>query len=178
MLVDSEYKNWISEIKSKIRAAQIKAALAVNAVVIEFYWDLGQMIVEKQTAWGTKFIEQLSKDLQAEFPDMKGLSTRNLKYCRSFCEFYNNTIGQQVVAQIQSTDNKEDVISQQLVAQLKQIPWGHNILIFTKSANIRTAAFYIEQTLANAWGRETLALPTIEEIEEEFKNLNATNDEY
>lgn len=157
MLIDSEYKNWISEIKSKIRAAQIKAALAVNSVVIEFYWDLGQMIVEKQTAWGTKFIEQLSKDLQAEFPDMKGLSTSNLKYCRSFYLFYENAIGQQLVDQIQSADNQK-IISQQLVAQLKQIPWGHNILIFTKSANIHTAAFYIEQTLTNSWGRETLAL--------------------
>ena len=55
--IDKDYKSWIIEVKSKIRAAQMKAGLAVNAVVIEFYWNLGKMIVEKQTAWGTKFIE-------------------------------------------------------------------------------------------------------------------------
>lgn len=158
MLIDSDYKDWIVEIKSKIRSAQMKAVMAVNAAVIEFYWDLGKMISEKQTAWGTKFIEQLSKDLQVEFPEMKGLSARNLKYCRSFYLFYATTIGQQAVAQIQSTDNESNTISQQLVAQLKQIPWGHNIHIFTKSKNTTVAQFYIQQTIKNGWGRETLAL--------------------
>ncbi|MCC7453315.1 MAG: DUF1016 domain-containing protein, partial [Crocinitomix sp.] len=51
--MDSDYKNWIIEIKSKIRATQMKAAMAVNSAVIEFYWDLGKMIYDKQTAWGT-----------------------------------------------------------------------------------------------------------------------------
>ena len=174
MLVDSDYTKWIVEIKSKIRAAQMKAVMAVNAAVVEFYWDLGKMIAEKQTAWGTKFLEQLSKDLQAEFPDMKGLSTSNLKYCRSFYLFYNNALNKQTVGRIENTENKQDAIGQQGVDRLKdtsltdkektivgltkKIPWGHNILIFTKSENITIARFYIQQTQANAWGRETLAL--------------------
>lgn len=174
MLIDADYKNWIIEIKSKIRSAQMKAVMAVNSAVIEFYWELGKMIADKQTAWGTKFIEQLSKDLQAEFPDMKGLSTSNLKYCRSFYLFYQTTIGQQVVAKLQNHENQLNEFSQQFVDQLetispqaedkmlfnqlKQIPWGHNILIFTKSENITVAQFYMQQTLANAWGREALAL--------------------
>ncbi len=154
----NDYRNWIVEVKSKIRFSQAKAALAVNAAVIEFYWDLGKMIAEKQTAWGTKFLEQLSKDLQTEFPEMKGLSTSNLKYCRSFYLFYQNTIGQQPVDQLQSNEKQTNLIEQQLVAQLNKIPWGHNILIFTKSKNIAIAQFYIQQTILNAWGRETLAL--------------------
>ena len=175
-LTDIAYKNWIVELKSKIRSSQVKASLAINAVLIEFYWDLGKMIAEKQTAWGTKFIEQVSHDLQVEFPDMKGLSTRNLKYCRSFYLFYQNTIGQQAVAQLpgganvqqavgqigqqpvdqlQHTEKQVNVFGQQLVAQ---IPWGHNILIFTKSKSYTEALFYIQQTISNGWGRETLAL--------------------
>ena len=138
--LDNDYIKWIVEVKSKIRSAQLKAAWAINAALIEFYWDLGKMIADKQTAWGTKFIEQLSKDLQLEFSDMKGLSTSNLKYCRSFYLFYESLIGQQ------------------LVDQLKLIPWGHNILIFTKSNSINEAQFYIQQTIENAWGRESLAL--------------------
>jgi len=139
-ILDNDYKSWIVEVKLKIRSAQMKAAWAVNAALIEFYWDLGNMISDKQTAWGTKFIEQLSKDLQSEFSDMKGLSASNLKYCRGFYQFYQNGI------------------SQQLVDQLKLIPWGHNILIFTKSESVSEATFYIQQTIENAWGRESLAL--------------------
>ncbi len=172
--LDKAYINWIGELKSKIRATQLKASLAVNATVIEFYWDLGKMIADKQTAWGTKFLEQLSKDLQSEFPEMKGLSTSNLKYCRSFFLFYNNSIGQQSVAQLQSAEVEPTTISQQAVDQFKnispqiednlllnlckQIPWGHNIQIFTKSNSIEVAQFYIEQTLENGWSRDTMAL--------------------
>ncbi|ABG60182.1 PDDEXK nuclease domain-containing protein [Cytophaga hutchinsonii] len=175
-ITDIAYKNWIVELKSKIRSSQVKASLAINAALIEFYWDLGKMIAEKQTAWGTKFIEQVSHDLQVEFPEMKGLSTTNLKYCRSFYLFYQNAIGQQAVAQLPVTPNVQQgvgEISQQSVDQLQhiekqvnvfgqqfvaQIPWGHNILIFTKSKSYTEAQFYLQQTISNAWGRETLAL--------------------
>ena len=51
----------------------------------------------------------------ADFLEMKGLSYRNLKYIRQWCQFYNEqlTIGQQVVAQL------DDVNVQQLVAQIQ-----------------------------------------------------------
>lgn len=136
-LIDNEYKNWIKEIKAKIRTTQLKAAVAINSSLIEFYWDLGKMIAEKQTAWGTQFLERLSKDLKAEFPDMEGFSVRNLKYCRQFYQFYDVEFGQQAVA---------------------QIPWGHNILIFTKSKSINEAHFYIQQTIENGWSRDILSL--------------------
>ncbi len=145
MVIDSEYRQWIIEVKAKIRSAQMKAAFAITSIVVEFYWDLGKMIAEKQTAWGTKFLEQFSKDLMTEFPDMKGLSVRNLKYCRQFYQYYTNEIGQK----------PDTPFRQQAVAQ---IPWGHNILIFSKSKSIIEANFYVLQTIQNAWGRETLAL--------------------
>jgi len=144
-LVDNEYKNWIKEIKAKIRTTQLKAAVAINSSLIEFYWDLGKMIAEKQTVWGAKLIEQVAKDLHDEFPLMEGFSTSNLKYCRRFYLFYQSQIGQQAV----------DQFTQQAVAQ---IPWGHNILIFTKSKSINEAHFYIQQTIENGWSRDILSL--------------------
>ncbi|MEC5165948.1 putative nuclease of restriction endonuclease-like (RecB) superfamily [Flavobacterium sp. PL11] len=161
-ILDTEYKEWFFELKSKIRSSQIKAAVAVNAALINFYWGLGKMIAEKQetAAWGNKLIEQLSLDLKEEFPTMTGFSSRNLKYCRSFYNFYKDTIVQQAVAQLQ---NISIVKSQQAVNQLElqlltQIPWGHHIYIFTKSENVVQAQFYIQQTIENAWSRDTLAL--------------------
>jgi len=135
MLQNNEYLELISKLKDKIRSTQIKASIAINSVLIDFYWELGKIIDEKQTAWGSKFIEHLSKDLQKEF-NLGGLSVRNLIYCRKFYQFYQNTIVQQPVA---------------------QIPWGHNILIFTKAKNLDEAQFYIHQTIENGWSRDNLA---------------------
>jgi len=103
---------------------------------------------------------------------MKGLSTTNLKYCRQFYRFYTIAIGQQAVAQI---ENEAPTIGQQAVDQLEnkkvvdvfqdnirklafQIPWGHNIHIFTKAKSAAEALFYIQQTIENAWSRDVLAL--------------------
>ena len=154
--INHEYLNWISEIKQKIRSTQIKAAIAVNKELILFYWDLGKMLSEKieQSNWGDKVLKNVSSDLKDEFPEMKGLSERNLKYCRGFYEFYRQEYGQQPVAQNLSK-NQFSSIRQQLVAQ---IPWGHNILIFSKSTSVEEALFYIKKTIENNWSRDTLAI--------------------
>src|SRR5690554_4622184 len=94
----AEYRSWLIDLKDQIRKVQVKAALSVNAAMIGFYYELGEKISTKQTAWGSKFIERLSKDLKESFPDMKGFSPRNLKYIRNFYEFYHEAIGQQLVA--------------------------------------------------------------------------------
>ncbi len=156
-----EYKNWLTELKSKIRSVQVKAAVAVNSALIEFYWELGKMISEKQTQWGTQFLENLSIDLKSEFPEMQGFSTRNLKYIKQFYLFYTNAqIGQQAVAQFE----------QQLVAQ---IPWGHNILIFSKSKSLCEAKFYINETIENNWSRDVLALQIKSQLfERKGKSVN------
>lgn len=142
---DSQYIKWLTELKTKIRNSQIKAAIAANSVLIKFYWELGKMISEKENIWGNKLIEQVAKDLQAEFQEMKGLSRSNLFYCKKFYKFYSSAIVQQAVG----------LLEQPLYMQ---IPWGHNILIFTKSKDIYEAEFYIDKTLCNNWSRDTLAL--------------------
>lgn len=162
-IIDDDYRNWILEIKSKIRSAQMKAALSVNAALIEFYWDLGKMISEKQTAWGSNFLEKVSNDLKSEFPDMKGFSVTNLKYCRLF---YN---------QFKISPQVGD---ESLFELIKQIPWGHTKLIVNKIKDNTAAKFYIQQTIENAWGRETLALQIKSQLFERqgkaITNFNAT----
>ena len=78
----ADYRQWLGELKTRFRQVQLKAAVAVNSAMLQFYWDLGADIVVKQTqfAWGDGFMKQLSADLMGEFPDMKGFSVRNLKY--------------------------------------------------------------------------------------------------
>ena len=77
--INIEYKEWLLQLKQKIRQSQIKAAVRVNTTLLELYWDLGADIVNKQieSVWGSGIIKQLSVDLRAEFPDMQGFSTTN-----------------------------------------------------------------------------------------------------
>ena len=76
-------------IKAKVRSVQIKAAVQVNSELLKFYWDLGADIVQKQKRanWGDRLIEQLSRDLSSEFPDMKGFSQRNLLHIQKCIAF-------------------------------------------------------------------------------------------
>jgi hypothetical protein len=80
LIKDSEYKAWLKDLKSRIRQSQIKAIIKVNDELLRLYWDLGHDIVVRQmdAVWGSGFFEQLSKELRAEFPDVKGFSVTNL----------------------------------------------------------------------------------------------------
>lgn len=141
MSVDPHYKQWLTELKQRVLQSQLKAAVKVNSELLELYWQLGADIVERQktATWGDKLLAQLSKDLMATFPDMKGFSVRNLKYIRQWQQFYaGNAIGQQ------------------LVAQLVQIPWGHNIQIIAKCQSMEEAVYYVQSTLEHGWSRNVL----------------------
>ncbi len=157
--INKEYKIWLKSIKSKISTSRIRIALSVNSEVIRFYYMLGKEIniATKKSEWGSKLLTQLSKDLKNEYPDVKGFSIRNLKYMRFFYDFYSNEIGQQSVAQLEKYD-----VSQKISVfdkyQIDQIPWGHNIKIFTKAKDINEAIFYINETIENGWSRDALAL--------------------
>ncbi len=131
-----EYIEWLNELKVKIGKAQIKAVVSVNSELIKLYWEIGKELFNKQD-WGNAVVETLSQDLKTEFPAMKGFSRRNLFYMRSFYVFYKTYF--------------EKV--QQLVAQ---IPWGHNIKIFSKSDNVEKAIFYLKETIENNWSRDIL----------------------
>ena len=152
---DIQYKKWLADLKTKVRSIQIKAALAVNRELLTFYWELGADIVQKQSVsnWGDGFLPQLSADLIAEFPDMKGFSLSNLKYIRQWYCFYNQkgSIGKQAVAQL------ENEFSQQLVGQITRIPLGHNIAILSKCRNIEEALYYVQNTIDHNWSRSVLA---------------------
>ena len=86
MIVNTDnYKQWIAELKDRVRSAQIKAAVSVNSELINLYWSIGQDIVERKAedALGGNFYKRISQDLQTEFPNVKGFSKRNIYYMRA-----------------------------------------------------------------------------------------------
>lgn len=139
----TEYRKWMEELKSEIQKSQIKAAISVNKRLLDLYWRIGKSISEKInfSKWGRSVVENLSKDLRKHFPNQQGFSRSNLFSMRKWYEFY-----------FKSGLDIEKV--QQLVGQ---IPWGHNVLIITKSKDIEEAMFYINKTLENNWSRAILA---------------------
>jgi len=66
-IVSSEYKEWLNEIKQKFQSSQIKASIQVNSTLLEFYWNLGNEIVQKQknSTWGSGFLELSSAELNS-----------------------------------------------------------------------------------------------------------------
>ena len=124
MKMNSDYKHWLTDLKSRIRHGQIKAAVKVNTELLRLYWDLGQDIVNLQmeATWGSGFFEQLSKDLRSEFPDMQGFSVANLRFTKRFYLFYSQDVSnrQQVVSELQIADNKDNAISHQVGSEIRQ----------------------------------------------------------
>src|SRR5580658_3189581 len=92
------YDELLRDIKARVLAAQVRAALAVNRELVLLYWGIGRDILQRQEqqGWGAKVIDRLSADLRREFPDMKGFSRTNLLYMRAFAAAWpDETIVQQ-----------------------------------------------------------------------------------
>jgi len=132
------YTELLKNIKERVRAAQVRAALSANRELVLLYWRIGGDILDRQAAekWGAKVIDRLAADLRLEFPEMKGFSARNLKYMRALAEAYPDT---QFV--------------QQAVAQ---IPWGHNVRILDYVKDPGDREWYIRKTIEHGWSRPVL----------------------
>jgi len=135
------YREWLFQLKTRFGQVQLKAAVAVNSALLQFYWELGADIVAKQQAyaWGSGFLNQLSADLMRDFPGVKGFSPRNLKYIRQWRLFWQG-----------------EGIGQQAVAQLQSLPWGHNLAIMAKCKHSDEALYYVGAALEYGWSRSVL----------------------
>ena len=143
------YGPWLGELKARFRQVQLKAAVAVNSAMLQFYWELGadMVVKQKQFAWGSGFVSQLSADLMREFPGARGFSKRNLELVRQWHLFWLDApVGKQPSA----------LIAKQPVAQTLCIPWGHNLAILAKCKQHDEALYYAQATQTYGWSRSVL----------------------
>lgn len=91
--LDTDYTQWLVELKARYRSAQLKAAVKVNAEKLLFNWQLGRDLVQKKVEerWGSGVVEQVSLDLRNEFPGEKGFSATNLWYMKQWYLFYTTS---------------------------------------------------------------------------------------
>jgi predicted nuclease of restriction endonuclease-like (RecB) superfamily len=150
------YADFLTTIKTRIQQAQYDALKVVNQQLIGLYWDMGRMIVEKQETegWGKSVVEQLSKDLQAEFPGISGFSARNIWNMRLFYLTY-----------------RDNSILQPLVAE---IAWSHNVLILEKCKDDLQREFYLKMARKFGWTKNVLANQLAGQAYEKYL-LNQTN---
>jgi len=114
--------------------------MAANAAMLQLYWDMGHTILARQAreGWGAKVINRLSADLRQAFPDMSGLSPRNLRYMRDFaCAWPDPEIVQRL---------------------LPNLPWGQNLVLLAKVQDPQTRLWYASQCVEHGWSRSILAL--------------------
>jgi len=154
------YTTLLQDIKQRIAEAQTRAVLSVNAELIRLYWDIGQIIDQRQQeeGWGAGFIPKLSTDIRNELPEIKGFSQRNISYMLQFAREYGDPSEYHRKITTQGTKaqpvENERLILQQLVAK---IPWGHNILLLARVKDHTNRLWYMQQTIAQGWSRNVLA---------------------
>ena len=164
--LDVDYVSWITEIKRRYRAAQVKASVRVNSEKLLFNWELGRDLVQKKAEerWGAGVVEQISIDLQREFPGSNGFSVRNLWYMKQWYLFYSeaDTKLQQPVAELESQKLQQPVAEflQQPVREIPTsfalVPWGHHIAIISQCKSLNEALFYIGKTIEQGLSRAAL----------------------
>lgn len=137
-VMPEDYSLFIQDIKIRIRNERIKTVLSANAALVMLYRDIGKAILKKQQdeGWGARVIDRMAYDLKEEFPDMRGFSSRNLKYMRKFAECW-----------------PERAIVQ---ASLAQISWYHNIALIEKISEESLRLWYAQKTLEYGWSRNIL----------------------
>lgn len=168
--IDTDYAEWIAELKHRYRSAQVKASVRVNVEKLLFNWELGRDLVQKKAEerWGAGVVEQVSLDLQREFPNAQGFSALNLWYMKRWYLFYNQTDTKlyQVGKEIQ--DRKLHRIGAEIDSQKLQqpvgefpalfalVPWRHHVEIISKCKSVDEALFYMGKTIEQGMSRAAL----------------------
>ena len=152
-LINEESKDFIIDIKDKIRNSQYEAMKAVNQTLINLYWGIGQEIYNQQQekGWGKSIVEVLSKEIQKDFPDVKGFSASNLWRMRNFYVTYSN--------------------AENLAPLVREISWSKNIAIMEKCKDQLEKEFYIKMTKNTLPEKMKDLLPSPEEIKKRLEGL-------
>lgn len=169
---DSDYKDWLVELKERFYSHRLKASCATNSYLLDFYWKLGRDIEAKQYAntYGSGFYKNLSLDLKNEMSGIKGFSPINLRYMSKFfklyaplyrnipqtAELFSDSLSDSNVPQIaEQSENSQQSVDD--FKMLFSIPWDHHRRIIDKCKDdMDKALFFVRKTWENNWGRDAL----------------------
>jgi predicted nuclease of restriction endonuclease-like (RecB) superfamily len=175
--VDSlvDYSHFLQNILSKIQSARYRMLMSASKQTLLLYWDIGRTVSEKMLSdgWGKSVVEQLSRDLQLEFPGVRGFSARNIWRMKMFYDFYAE-LGIYPAVETQLADLP---ISATAVAEMQKTVhnlvintgWSQNCIVLEKCQSLEQVAFYLKQTGEKGWSK----LDLLEKIEQHYFENNA-----
>jgi predicted nuclease of restriction endonuclease-like (RecB) superfamily len=147
LALPESYPILLEQLKTRIRESQIRAAMSVNQELIKLHWWIGSEIVKRQEVerWGSQVIERLCKDIQSDFPGLKGFSRSNVFYMRSFYQTYAKV--QQAAGQLETPPDF-----------CLNIPWWHNVILMEKVKTLAEREWYARKAVENGWSRSVLEM--------------------
>ena len=170
----SEFAALLADVRVRIQAAQTRAVLAVNSELVRLYWDIGRIIVDRQRreGWGAAVIPRLALRLKNELPDLKGFSERNIDRMIAFYRGYPmpSDFSPPPVAKLAPSKKAPRPVAKMPVPSVQaspaqpsapllwSVPWAHHVVLMEKVKDLTARGWYMQQTLANGWSRNVLAL--------------------
>lgn len=170
----TDYPGFLESLKSRVRQAQTKAMLSVNRELIQLYWDIGRLIVERQelAGWGKSVVERLAADLQKAFPGMGGFSAVNVLRMKSFFAAYRpaSAISSQAVTELATGQSPSKPKGKKVAQPARQLPesgpppevaglpWGHNQVLLFKLKDQTQRLWYAAKTIEHGWSRAILTV--------------------
>ena len=159
--VPALYATLLADIKQRVRRAQVRAMLAVNAELIRLYWDIGRVIDERQRqeGWGAGVIPRLARDLHNDLPEEKGFSERNIKQVLAFYrEYAQLSFVQQPAAQIETEPKVPQAAALFTAELILALPWTHHAILMAKVKDPATRHWYMQAALEHGWSRSILVM--------------------
>ena len=133
---NNEYFKLLEDIKATLVTTRNKVIENANKDLIIMYYNIGLKLIENNK-WGSSFIDTLAKDLKMEFPNLKGMSARNLRYMQKFAKEY-----------------MKDEFLQEVLAKLS---WNHNQILLDKIKDKKERVWYANKSLENGWSTTVLS---------------------
>ena len=131
----NQYLQAVEEINDYVNQAKCRASVSVNSEIMKTNIFIGNVII-RNSEWGNKFVENLSKDMKMRFPSPKGYSVSNLKYMKIFAQTF--------------TEDDVDEYG------LGRITWSHHQILMSKVSNREEYIWYLEKTLEHKWSVDDL----------------------
>lgn len=118
--------NRFTDIIQLIKKSRTNTIKAVNAELINLYWNIGEHISKKieQSEWGDSVVTELANFIQAQEPEIKGFSDKNIWRMKQFYENYKDF--------------------PKLSTLLREISWSHNLAIFSRCKTVEEREFYLK----------------------------------
>jgi predicted nuclease of restriction endonuclease-like (RecB) superfamily len=141
--IDSALEKSFAEVVEMIQSAKQTMMQAVNAQLVELYWQVGAYISHKlqQSEWGDAVVPQLADYLARTQPGLRGFTRANLFRMRKFYETYGN--------------------DEKVAPLVRQLPWTHNLIIINQSKHPEEREFYLRLAIQEKWSKR--------ELERQFK---------